>query len=74
MSKSEKIYYSYKNKDSIYYLTKNEENNLLLAKNKFIKGLSETQIQEFIELEKLFETYKDSLIKEIINYSINYFD
>lgn len=74
MSKSEEIYYSYKNKDSVYYLTKNEENNLLFAKNRFIKSLSEEQIQDFISLEKIFEAYKESLIKEIINYSINYFD
>lgn len=74
MSKSEEIYYSYKNKDGVYYLTKNEENNLLFAKNKFIKSLSEEQIQDFINLEKIFEAYKESLIKEIINYSVNYFD
>ena len=74
MSKTESIYYSYKNKSSVYYLTKSEEDALLLKKAEFIKTLSDEQSKKFVELEKCFDRYKDSLIKEIISYTVNYSD
>lgn len=72
MSKTENIYFSYKNKNEVYYLTKEEELKLINQKYDFIKTLSSEQIKLFAKLEIGFTGYKDALIKEIINYSINF--
>lgn len=74
MTNVEKIYHSYKNKTCVYYLTANEENKLNSLKANFFKALSPAQQNEFNELEKCFNFYKELLAKEIIDYTINYRD
>ena len=70
--KPESIYYSYKNKSNIYYLTASEEEKLIDKKNMLIQSLSNEQLKLFSELEKQYYRYKDSLIKEIIDYTISF--
>ena len=70
--KSESIYYSYKNKSNIYYLTACEEEKLTDKKNVLIQSLTKEQLKFFSELEKQYYRYKDSLIKEIIDYTISF--
>lgn len=72
MSKTEKIYYAYKNKSEIYYLTAEEENKLMALKYEFLKTLSSEQLKKFLGLEISYNSYKEALIKEIINYSISF--
>lgn len=72
MSKTEKIYYAYKNKSEIYYLTAEEENKLMALKCEFLKTLSSEQIKKFLKLEIGYNSYKEALTKEIINYSISF--
>lgn len=74
MSETEKIYYSYKNKSDVYYLTANEETKLSSLKYDFIKTLTSEQLEIFSKLEMNYNSYKEALIKEIINYSISFHD
>ena len=68
--KLESIYYAYKNKSAIYYLTASEEEKLIEKKNLFVQTLTLEQLKSFSELELLYSSYKDSLIKEVISYTI----
>lgn len=74
MSDTEKIYYLYKNKSDIYYLTDEEETKLTKIKYDFIKTLTNEQLKLFSKLEISYNSYKEALTKEIINYSINFRD
>lgn len=74
MLDTEKIYYSYKNKTDIYYLTDEEEQKLLNAKYALTKTLSDEQLALFSKLEMTYSSYKEAIIKEIINYSISFRD
>lgn len=74
MTRADKIYHSYKHKNSVYYVTASEENKLLMMKKAFLMLLSPNQLTEFEKLEKCFNSYKESLTKEIIDYTINYRD